>query len=61
KPSSEIDMWQVVSGTANLLSDCDLQAVVPTLVIHPHPGRRRRVVLPGGEPIEIPTTSKTAL
>src|SRR5436190_14543403 len=26
KPSSEIDMWQVVSGTANLLSDCDLHA-----------------------------------
>jgi hypothetical protein len=31
KPSSEIDMWQVVSGTANLLSDCDLQAVVRTV------------------------------
>src|SRR3712207_8668194 len=25
KPSSEIDMWQVVSGTANLPSGCDLQ------------------------------------
>jgi hypothetical protein len=24
-------MWQVVSGTANLLSDCDLQAVVRTV------------------------------
>ena len=24
KPSREIDMWQVVSGTANLLSGCDL-------------------------------------
>jgi hypothetical protein len=54
-------MWQVVSGTANLLSDCDLQAVLPTLVIHPHAWRRRRVVLPGHEPIEIPTTSNTAL
>src|SRR3954465_92903 len=31
KPSSEIDMWQVVSGTANLLNDCDFQAVVRTL------------------------------
>jgi hypothetical protein len=50
-------MWQVVSGTANLLGDCDLQAVVQTLVIHPHAWRRRRVVLPGREPIEIPTTS----
>jgi hypothetical protein len=24
-------MWQVVSGTANLLSDCGLQAVVQTV------------------------------
>jgi hypothetical protein len=24
-------MWQVVSGTANLLSDCDLQAIVQTV------------------------------
>jgi hypothetical protein len=24
-------MWQVVSGTANLLSDCDVQAVVRTV------------------------------
>jgi hypothetical protein len=24
-------MWQVVSGTANLLNDCDLQAVVRTV------------------------------
>jgi hypothetical protein len=24
-------MWQVVSGTANLLSDCDLQAVARTV------------------------------
>jgi hypothetical protein len=24
-------MWQVVSGTANLLSDCDLRAVVRTV------------------------------
>src|SRR3954453_21743475 len=31
KPSNEIDMWQVVSGTANLLSDCASQAVVPTI------------------------------
>jgi hypothetical protein len=31
KPSSDIDMWQVVSGTANLLSDCGLQAVVQTV------------------------------
>jgi hypothetical protein len=51
----------MVSGTANLLSDCDLQAVVPTLVIHPHAWHRWRVVLPGREPIEISTTSKTAL
>jgi RNA polymerase sigma-70 factor (ECF subfamily) len=28
KPSNDIDMWQVVSGTVNLLSDCDLNAVV---------------------------------
>ncbi len=28
KPSNEIDMWHVVSGTANLLSDCELRAVV---------------------------------
>src|SRR5581483_4066533 len=27
KPSNEMDMWQVVSGTSNLLSDCDVQAV----------------------------------
>jgi hypothetical protein len=54
-------MWQVVSGTANLLSDCDLHVVVPTLAIHTRAWRRRRVVLPGSEPIEIPTTSKTAL
>jgi hypothetical protein len=26
KPSNEIDMWQVVSDTANLLSDGELQA-----------------------------------
>src|SRR5450432_1330976 len=32
KPSNEIDMWQVVSGTANLLSDCDPQADVRTIV-----------------------------
>jgi hypothetical protein len=25
-------MWQVVSGTANLLSDRALQAVVPTII-----------------------------
>src|SRR5215475_3324369 len=31
KPSSDIDMWQVVSGTANLLGDCDLLAVVQTV------------------------------
>lgn len=31
KPSSDIDMWQVVSGIANLLSDCGLQAVVQTV------------------------------
>src|SRR4051794_33488809 len=30
KPSSEIDMWQVVSGTANLLDDCVSQVVVLT-------------------------------
>jgi hypothetical protein len=24
-------MWQVVSGTANLLNDCGLQAVAPTV------------------------------
>jgi hypothetical protein len=54
-------MWQVVSGTANLLSDFDLQAVAPIRVIHSHAWLRSRVVLPGREPIEIPTTSKTAL
>src|SRR5881628_73395 len=26
KPSSEIDMWQVVSGTANLLGECDVHS-----------------------------------
>jgi hypothetical protein len=31
KPSSDIDMWQVVSGIASLLSDCGLQAVVQTV------------------------------
>src|SRR5215217_930125 len=31
KPSSEIDMWQVVSGTANLLGDCDVRAVARTV------------------------------
>jgi hypothetical protein len=54
-------MWQVVSGIANLLSDCDVQAVVPTPVIHPRAWRRPRVVLPGSGLIEIQTTSKTAL
>ena len=31
------------------------------LLIHPHFWRRRRVVLPGIDPIELPTTSKRAL
>jgi 7,8-dihydropterin-6-yl-methyl-4-(beta-D-ribofuranosyl)aminobenzene 5'-phosphate synthase len=31
------------------------------LLIHPHFWRRRRVVLPGRDPIELPTTSKRAL
>jgi 7,8-dihydropterin-6-yl-methyl-4-(beta-D-ribofuranosyl)aminobenzene 5'-phosphate synthase len=31
------------------------------VLIHPHFWRRRRVVLPGREPIEIPTTSRRAL
>jgi 7,8-dihydropterin-6-yl-methyl-4-(beta-D-ribofuranosyl)aminobenzene 5'-phosphate synthase len=36
------------------------RAGLPVL-IHPHFWRRRRVVLPGREPIEIPTTSRRAL
>jgi 7,8-dihydropterin-6-yl-methyl-4-(beta-D-ribofuranosyl)aminobenzene 5'-phosphate synthase len=36
------------------------RANLPVL-IHPHFWRRRRVVLPGREPIEIPTTSRRAL
>jgi len=36
------------------------QANLPVL-IHPHFWRRRRVVIPGREPIEIPTTSRQAL
>jgi 7,8-dihydropterin-6-yl-methyl-4-(beta-D-ribofuranosyl)aminobenzene 5'-phosphate synthase len=36
------------------------RANVPVL-IHPHFWRRRRVVLPGRDPIELPTTSKRAL
>jgi len=31
------------------------------VLIHPHFWRRRRVVIPGAEPIEIPTTSRSAL
>jgi 7,8-dihydropterin-6-yl-methyl-4-(beta-D-ribofuranosyl)aminobenzene 5'-phosphate synthase len=31
------------------------------LLIHPHFWRRRRVLLPGRDPIELPTTSKAAL
>jgi 7,8-dihydropterin-6-yl-methyl-4-(beta-D-ribofuranosyl)aminobenzene 5'-phosphate synthase len=31
------------------------------VLIHPHFWRRRRIVLPGREPIEIPTTSRRAL
>jgi 7,8-dihydropterin-6-yl-methyl-4-(beta-D-ribofuranosyl)aminobenzene 5'-phosphate synthase len=31
------------------------------LLIHPHFWRRRRVVLPGRDPLELPTTSKRAL
>jgi 7,8-dihydropterin-6-yl-methyl-4-(beta-D-ribofuranosyl)aminobenzene 5'-phosphate synthase len=36
------------------------QANMPVL-IHPHFWRRRRIVLPGREPIELPTTSRRAL
>jgi 7,8-dihydropterin-6-yl-methyl-4-(beta-D-ribofuranosyl)aminobenzene 5'-phosphate synthase len=36
------------------------RASMPVL-IHPHFWRRRRVVLPGREPLEIPTTSRRAL
>lgn len=36
------------------------RAAMPVL-IHPHFWRRRRVLLPGREPIELPTTSKRAL
>jgi 7,8-dihydropterin-6-yl-methyl-4-(beta-D-ribofuranosyl)aminobenzene 5'-phosphate synthase len=36
------------------------QTNMPVL-IHPHFWRRRRIVLPGRDPIEIPTTSKRAL
>jgi 7,8-dihydropterin-6-yl-methyl-4-(beta-D-ribofuranosyl)aminobenzene 5'-phosphate synthase len=36
------------------------RASMPVL-IHPHFWRRRRIVLPGREPIELPTTSRTAL
>ena len=36
------------------------RAKMPVL-IHPHFWRRRRVVLPGRDPIELPTTSKRAL
>src|SRR3954454_19878608 len=38
KPSSDIDMWQVVSGTANLLGECDVQAVVRTVAGDGRPG-----------------------
>jgi len=31
------------------------------VLIHPHFWRRRRVVIPGAEPVEIPTTSRSAL
>ena len=36
------------------------QANMPVL-IHPHFWRRRRIVLPGREPLELPTTSRRAL
>jgi 7,8-dihydropterin-6-yl-methyl-4-(beta-D-ribofuranosyl)aminobenzene 5'-phosphate synthase len=36
------------------------QTNMPVL-IHPHFWRRRRVALPGREPLEIPTTSRRAL
>ena len=42
KPSSEIDMWHVVSGTANLLSDRDSQAVVRTVAGDDEPRAVRR-------------------
>ncbi|GAC1610626.1 MAG: MBL fold metallo-hydrolase [Mycobacteriales bacterium] len=48
-----------VAGLAGLLTALGPQNM--PLLIHPHFWRRRRVMLPGREPLELPTTSQSAL
>jgi 7,8-dihydropterin-6-yl-methyl-4-(beta-D-ribofuranosyl)aminobenzene 5'-phosphate synthase len=45
-----------IDGLARLLGPANLP-----VLIHPHFWRRRRLLLPGREPLEVPTTSRRAL
>jgi len=67
----DVDPWSIeaiVCSHGHFDHTTGLDGLVRTLgraslpvLIHPHFWRRRRVALPGREPLEIPTTSKAAL
>ena len=52
--------WDHTTGMDGLVSELGGSAQVPVL-IHPEFWNRRRVVIPGRDPIRLPTTSKPAL
>ena len=63
-PSSieaNVQPWPFRPHHRHRRADPDTRPDQHAVLIHPHLWRRRRVALPGREPLEIPTTSRRAL